>query len=96
MQQNNDGLHAGNATQQTIIELGWEVLPHAAYSPDFSLPRLSLLSLHATLQWFQIIEKFLQESIKSETESFFHGGRQNLAYIYCHVIEIEENTLITE
>jgi [histone H3]-lysine36 N-dimethyltransferase SETMAR len=56
-------------TKETIMELGWEELPHPAYSPDLAPSDYHL---------FRSIEHFLQEKsfrnheeLKKELDFFF-------------------------
>jgi hypothetical protein len=52
--------HVAKSNRERIENLGWEVLPHAAYSPDLAPSDYHL---------FRSMQHFFQEKIYSEVES---------------------------
>jgi [histone H3]-lysine36 N-dimethyltransferase SETMAR len=75
--------HVAKSTRAVIEQLGWEVLPHPAYSPDLAPSDYHLfLGLKTSLR--NIVFKNLQETenaivryFESKTQNFFqHGIRQ--------------------
>lgn len=71
-------------TLETIFDLGWEILPHAAYSPDLAPSDYHLfraLQHHLTDSRFKSdeeVEKSLDEFINSKPPSFFRSGIRQL------------------
>jgi len=72
--------HAAKTTQDHIFALGWELLPHAAYSPDMSP---SYYYLFRSLQHhlpdthfvsFEEIRKCMDDFIASKPVSFYRQG----------------------
>jgi len=51
--QNNARSHKAKKTLETIADLGWEILPHATYSPDLASSNYHL---------FQSLQHYLSES----------------------------------
>jgi hypothetical protein len=73
-------MHVAKAVQETLLTLKWEVLPHAAYSPDcapsdyhlFRSMQHGLADQH--FKTYEEIKKWLDEWIASKDEHFFYRG----------------------
>lgn len=69
-------LHIANTIQQTIIELQYEIRPHAAHSTDCVYFRLSFVSFDqtflfwSTIQQFEDIETFLKNELNQNWNHF--------------------------
>jgi [histone H3]-lysine36 N-dimethyltransferase SETMAR len=72
------------STRERIENLGWEVLPHPAYSPDLAS---SDYHLFRSMQHFfqekiytevESIKKYLDSYFSSRPESFYKRGMQSL------------------
>ena len=89
--------HVAKHTQATIENLGWEVLPHPAYSPDLAPTDYHL---------FRSMEHFFREKSYSDSEnikkdvtqffelkpaSFYERGIKSLPERWANVIASDEN-----
>ncbi|CAK9801295.1 Mariner Mos1 transposase [Anthophora quadrimaculata] len=85
--------HTAAGTKEVIFSLGWELLPHAAYSPDMAPSDYHLfrsLQHHLTDTEFKTIEdvqKHLDQYIASKPPSFYREGIRNLPNKWRKVIE---------
>jgi len=85
--------HVALSTKQTIFDLGWKVLPHAAYSSDLAPSDYHLFrSLQHTLsdQRFANIDDIkncIDNFIVSKLKSFFERRIQKLPDLWAKVIE---------
>jgi histone-lysine N-methyltransferase SETMAR len=85
--------HVANMTRQKIVELGWEVLPHPAYSPDLAPSDFHL---------FRPLKQFLKDKhfdnrvqlelevdkfFASQTPAFWRNGIHALPERWGHVID---------
>ena len=84
LQHDNARPHVAKFTRQTIEELGWEVLPHPAYSPDLAPSDYHLfLGLKTFLREksFQEpsdLEKVVNDYFELKQIEFFHRGIHEL------------------
>ena len=89
--------HTAKATLEIISNLGWELLPHAAYSPDFAPSDYHLfrsLQHHLADSHFQTLEevrKSIHDFIKSKPSSFFRNWIRELPERWQKCIESEED-----
>lgn len=72
--------HTSKRVRDTLDALGWEVLPHAPYSPDlapsdyhlFSSMRHALADQH--FQNYEEVEKWVADWFASKNEKFYWDG----------------------
>lgn len=82
--QDNARPHTAKTTVDTITDLGWEILSHPAYSPDFAPSDFHLfrsLQHHLSDSHFTSVDEVhqsLADFINSKQPSFFRGGIRQL------------------
>ena len=85
--------HVAKATKNKILELGWEVLPHPAYSPDIAPSDFHLFrSLQHTLAGKRFkqesdVRNCIDEFMASKPEKFFTDGIRKLPERWQKVID---------
>jgi len=67
--------HTAETMKEIILSLGWEILPHATYSPDIT-PSSYYLSIDATLSnthfdSIEDVQNFIDDFIASKPSSFY-------------------------
>jgi hypothetical protein len=93
LQHDNARPHVAKGTKDVICSLGWEVLPHAAYSPDRAPSDYRLfrsLQHHLADTHFKTVEevrKRIDEFIASKPPYFFRDGIRQLPERWSEVVE---------
>ena len=88
--------HIEKTTRQTIENLGWEFLPHPAYSPDEAPSDYHLFQSmqhflsEKTFQDIKSVRKEVVQYFASKSVSFFEKGIQSLPERWVKVIYAEE------
>lgn len=100
LQQDNARPHTAKVTQDKIRDLGWDLLPHPAYSPDIAPSDYHLFrSLRGFLQGkkfanIEVIETALNQFFASKPRSFYDQGIKNLVQKWQDVIYNDGEYLI--
>ena len=87
--------HTAILTRDTIFELGWEVMPHPAYSPDLAPSDYHLFrSLEHFLrdkyyQDYESVQNDLDLFFQSKSQSFYRDGIRKLPDLWRKVIDSE-------
>ena len=93
----NSRPHVAIQVKDTINELGWDLMPHAAYSPDLAPSDYHLFrSLEHSLRNKsfanpQDVKKHLDSFFQSKPASFYREGIQKLPVKWQEVIDAEGN-----
>lgn len=89
--------HASKVTQQKIKQLGWELLPHPAYSPDiapsdYHLFRSMTHYLHdKKFNSDDDVKNAMVEFFDSKSEDFYGDGIRSLVGRWQKVIDADGN-----
>lgn len=89
--------YTAKATLKTTSDLGWKILPHAAYSPDLAPSDYHLfrsLQHHVADSHFtsvEEVEKNIVEFIDSKQPSFFRSGIRQLPERWQKCVESKED-----
>ena len=89
--------HVALQTKETILELGWEVMPHSAYSPDLAPSDYYLFrSLQSSLsektfEKVEDIENYLDSYFCSKPQCFYRDGIRQLPIRWEKVIASQGN-----
>ena len=92
--------HVASTTLRTITELGWEVLPHPAYSPDvapsdYHLFRSTEHRLRGTtFKKVEEVRKFLDEYFDGQPRTFYRDGIRNLPDRWRKVVSSDGNYFV--
>lgn len=84
--------HVAKLVQETLEALGWDVLPHPAYSPDIAPSDYHLFrSMQHGLSEqrfnsYEEVKKWLDKWIASKDEEFFQRGIRNLPQRWTKVV----------
>ncbi|EYC32508.1 hypothetical protein Y032_0003g1620 [Ancylostoma ceylanicum] len=85
--------HVAKLTRQKIAELGWEVLPHAAYFPDLAPSAYHLfraLKLHLRGKKFDNqtqLENEISSFFDSQLPQFWSSGIESLVKCWTYVLD---------
>ena len=85
--------HISKSTNKKLVELGWTVLPHPPYSPDFAPTDYHLfLSISNHLQEKEFdeereLKKFLQDFFSSKSQEFYANGILSLPKRWQQVVD---------
>jgi [histone H3]-lysine36 N-dimethyltransferase SETMAR len=100
LQHDNASSHTAKVTLQKIRELGWEVIPHPAYSPDIAP---SDYYLFRSLEHFLRGKKYkdmddikigLLEFFGQKTPSWYEEGIKDLLNRWTHIVDNDGNYII--
>lgn len=87
--------HVARATRQKLLELGWEVLPHPPYSPDFAPTDYHFFrSLSGSLEGQAFVNQaelneWLAEFFASKPAQFYRDGIRNLPEGWQKVVDAD-------
>ena len=85
--------HVGKPVKDTLIALGWEVLPHPVYSPDISPTDFHLFRKmqnelsDVRFKTFKEVQKWVDDFLALQDETFFVKGIRELPKRWLKVIE---------
>lgn len=87
--------HVGKPVKDTLLALGWEAVPHPAYSPDLAPSDYHLFRKmqndlsDVRFKTFEEVEKWVAKFLTSQDESFFAKGIRELPERWLKVIQCD-------